>query len=143
MNDWCNRLKEKLEKSFSMPFDVAKTTSDGEDVYLCNPTNGDNLFFVIKAYVRNQIRLVVEIYPQNNASAILAEMSAANKNKQEVFFQYVDVLCNAGAKVHFYVNDEITSLCPVSNSSLNHDLELSLELVHVRTNSSKLGSPLT
>jgi 5-methylcytosine-specific restriction protein A len=109
MNDWCNRLKEKLEKAFSMPFDVSKTTLDGEDVYLCNPANEDNLFFVIKAYVHNQIRLVVEIYPQNNASAILTEMSAANKNKQEVFFQYIDVLCNAGAKVQFYVNDELLS----------------------------------
>lgn len=85
MADWCIKLKNKLERTFSMPFEVSLSVVDGEEQYTCYPTNSEEIFFTVKAYIHDQIRLVVEIAPQNNAEAILNDMACASESKK-VFF---------------------------------------------------------
>ena len=48
-------------------------------------------------------------------------------------------------KLHYYIKlwNEVYNYVNNVILSLNHDLELKLELAHVRKNSSKLGSSLT
>ena len=107
MTDWCIKLKNKLEKSFSMPFEVSLSVVDGEEQYTCYPTNSEDIFFAVKAYIHDQIRLVVEIAPQKNAGAILNDMAHADNSRRKIFFQYIDVLNSEKAKISFSVNNEL------------------------------------
>lgn len=111
MNDWCVKLKSKLEKTFSMPFDVSMSMIDGEEQYACCPHSAEEQYFVVKAYIHDQIRLVVEADPQKNAGSLLYTMANTDEYKKKIFFQYIEVLSHEKAKVQFYVNNEpITSL---------------------------------
>lgn len=92
MNELCVKLKTQLELAYSMPFDVSMSMVDGEEQYVCCPHNEGEIFFTVTVYVHNQIRLVVDIIPQRNASGILNEISTADESKQKVFFQYIDLL---------------------------------------------------
>lgn len=105
MTDWCIKLKNRIEKAFSMPFDVSLSVVDGEEHYICYPINSEEVFFTVKAYIHDQIRLVVEIAPQKNAGAILNDMACASESKKKIFFQYLDILRKRNAKVRFCVND--------------------------------------
>jgi len=105
MDDWCIKLKNRMEKVFSMPFDVSLSVVDGEEQYTCYPTNREEIFFTVKAYIHDQIRLVVEIAPQKNAGGILNDMACASESKKKIFFQYLDVLRKGNGKVRFCVND--------------------------------------
>lgn len=107
MTDWCIKLKNKLEKSFSMPFEVSLSVVDGEEQYTCYPTNSEDIFFAVKAYIHDQIRLVVEIAPQKNAGAILNDMAHADNSRRKIFFQYIDVLNSEKAKISFSINNEL------------------------------------
>ena len=107
MTDWCIKLKNQLEKSFSMPFEVSLSVVDGEEQYTCYPTNSEDIFFAVKAYIHDQIRLVVEIAPQKNAGAILNDMAHADNSRRKIFFQYIDVLNSEKAKISFSVNNEL------------------------------------
>lgn len=109
MADLCIKLKNRLEATFSMPFDVSLSVIDGEEQYISFPSNSDEVFFSVKAYVHNQIRLVVEIAPQNNAGATLNDMAHADNSKRKIFFQYIDVLNSEKAKINFTVNNELIS----------------------------------
>lgn len=109
MTDWCIKLKNKLEETFSMPFEVSLSVVDGEEQYTCYPTNSEEMFFTVKAFIHNQIRLVVEIAPQKFAGAILTDMAYANHSQRKIFFQYIDLLNSEKAKVSFAVNNELVS----------------------------------
>lgn len=110
MTDWCIKLKNKLEKTFSMPFEVSLSVVDGEEQYTCYPSNSEEIFFAVKAYIHDQIRLVVEIAPQKNAGAILNDMAHADNSQRKIFFQYIDVLNSEKAKICFSVNND-----PITN----------------------------
>lgn len=111
MNDWCVKLKTKLEKTFSMPFDVSMSLVDGEEQYVCCPYSAEEQLFVVKAYIHDQIRLVVEVNPQKNSGSMLYSMANTDDYKKKIFFQYIEVLSHEKAKVQFYVNSEpVTSL---------------------------------
>ena len=109
MTDWCIKLKSKLEKSFSMPFDVSMSVVDGEEQYACCPLNEEEQYFVVKAYIHDQIRLVVEANPQKNAGSLLFTIANTDEYKKKIFFQYVEVLSNEKAKVQFYVNNQLVT----------------------------------
>lgn len=109
MNDYCFEIKKRLEQVFSMPFEVESSIFDGEIQYSCYPSNNENEFFTVKSYIHDQIRLVVEIDPQNNAWGVLNDMSYADSSKQKIFYQYIDVLSSLRARIVFSVNNEILS----------------------------------
>lgn len=109
MNDRCIKLKSRLEQALSMPFDLSSSIIDNEEQYTCNPSNSNELLFTVKAYIHDQIRLIVEINPQKNARDLLDEMSNADISKQKIFFQYIDILSKEKGRVHFAVNNEAVS----------------------------------
>ena len=106
MSDYSTELKKRLEREFSMPFNVSLMLTDGEEQYVCYPSNSEEAFFYVKAYIHDQIRLVVEVTPQNNAWGILNDMAQADKAKQQIFFQYLSVLREKKAKAVFSVNND-------------------------------------
>jgi 5-methylcytosine-specific restriction protein A len=97
-------IKERLEMSFSMPFDVTSSIVDGETHYTCVPSNENESYFSIAVYIHNQIRLVLEIAPEKHGGYILDDMAIASSEKKMLFFQYKQMLEDKGAKVNFQVN---------------------------------------
>lgn len=92
-----------------MPFDMSMSVVDGEEQYACCPLNAEEQYFVVKAYIHDQIRLVVEANPQKNAGSLLYTMANTDEYKKKIFFQYVEVLSNEKAKVQFYVNNQLVT----------------------------------
>lgn len=105
MNGWCNKLKETLENTFSMPFEVSLSIVDGEEHFICIPKNEGDLFFTVLVYLHNQIRLIVKIEPQKYGRNMLNEMALADENKKNNFYEYLSLLKDVGAKVQFNVNE--------------------------------------
>ena len=105
MENLCYKLKQQLEKNFSMPFEVTSSSVDGEIHYTCWPANEDQMFFNVMVYIHNQIRLIVEIYPQTHGGYILNEMALASAEKRKCFFAYKQMLMEKGAKIKFLVNN--------------------------------------
>lgn len=104
MADLCNKLKYDLEHYFSMPFNVSSSVKDGEEHYVCSPTNEGSMFFDVDVYIHNHIRLVIEMYPQKHGGYILNEMANAEEEKQKRFRLCREMLEDKGARVVFLVN---------------------------------------
>lgn len=104
MEDLCNKLKNKLEHYFSMPFNVSSSVKDGEEHFICSPANEGSMFFEVDVYIHNHIRLVVEMYPQKHGGYILKEMASAEDEKQKQFHLFKELLEDKGARVVFLVN---------------------------------------
>ena len=64
-------LKEFLEITFSMPFDVRTENRDGAEIFISCPRNDGFLFFDVVTYISNSIRIVVEIKPQRHAGGLV------------------------------------------------------------------------
>lgn len=107
MDDRINIVKSVVENGFSMPFDISIESRNGEDHYLCSPQNDDNTFFIIDAYIKNQIRIKCSILPQTHAAKMVHEMGEASDEKRDLFFSYISMLRNLGARVKFLVNDSL------------------------------------
>lgn len=105
MENLCLKLKQNLENYFSMPFEVQSVVEDGEIRYICSPYSEEQMYFSVKVYIHNKIRLVIEIYPQNHGGYILNEMAHASTEKQRVFFSYLHMLVDKGMKYNFSVNE--------------------------------------
>lgn len=104
MEKLCHKLKQDLEDYFSMPFEVQSVVEDGETRYICSPYNDEQMYFSVKIYIHNKIRLVIEIYPQKHGGYILNEMARASKEKQSIFFSYKHMLVDKGLKSCYSVN---------------------------------------
>lgn len=104
MEELCLKLKQNLEKYFSMPFEIQLVVEDGETRYICSPHNEEQMYFSVKVYIHNKIRLVIEIYPQKHGGYILNEMAHTSKEKQSTFFSYKQMLEDKGLKSYFLVN---------------------------------------
>lgn len=99
------KLKSFLEDKFSMPFEVSTSLVDGETQYSCAPKNDGNIFFEVKAFLHSSIRLIIEIYPQKHGGYILSDMAICPVEKQKIFWEFVHMIKDKGAKLHFLVNN--------------------------------------
>lgn len=104
MEALCIKLKSVLERHFSMPFEVSSSLVDGEEHYTCSPSNEGAMFFDVRVYIHNHIRLVIEIYPQKHGGYILKDMASAEVSKRKRFEIYKEMLEDKGAKIVFLVN---------------------------------------
>ena len=79
----CENLKKHIENAFSMPFVVTSTKMDGESIYMCHPDNEGEVFFDSTVYIRNKIRIIVEIRPQRHGGELLYEISKASTDQRK------------------------------------------------------------
>lgn len=100
----CENLKKHIENAFSMPFVVTSTKMDGESIYMCHPDNEGEVFFDSTVYIRNKIRIIVEIRPQRHGGELLYEISKASTDQRKRFFDYLHMLEEKHAKIQFLVN---------------------------------------
>lgn len=101
------KLKSYLEDTFSMPFEVKTSLVDGETQYSCYPKNDGDIYFEVKAFIHSSIRLIIEIYPQKHGGYILNDMAICSIEKQRIFWAFVDMIMDKGAKLSFFVNNSI------------------------------------
>lgn len=106
MSNYSYSIKQQLEEEFSMPFIVKKTTSAGEDHYICSPENDLHEFFEIDAHLKNSVRVVVEVIPQLHAGGMLSDMSNASKEKIALFKSFGRAISKRGAGVKLLINEQ-------------------------------------
>ena len=128
MLDLSSKLKKYLESEYSMPFCVDYSFFNGTSNYVCWPENEGAEFFQMKVFVKNGIRLVLEITPQKHAAAMVNDMGCATETKKACFFEYIDSLRQQGAKVEFTVNgtQKIITLNDWPDSWHNFDCKISM-----------------
>lgn len=100
----CNDLRCRLERTFSIPFDVSSSVSDGDEHYICVPVNEDDGLFSVDVHVQNWIRLVVMVRPQKHAGNMLLAMAGADDFKRRCFREYWNYLKEQGFRIRCLVN---------------------------------------
>lgn len=102
-------LQSYLQNVFSMPFTVHKEQHNGFDVFASSPENEDQSLFEVRAYIQNDVRIVVEIQPQKYAKPMLQEMRTASNEKKNVFKKYWENLLEKKVKSSLKINGRETN----------------------------------
>ncbi len=97
-------LQKYLQEYFSLPFDVRKELHEGNECYFSSPSNEGDMLFEVKAYVQNEIRIVLEIKPQIHARAMLESISGADEEKKTHFINFLNSLKSKRVSVDLQVN---------------------------------------
>lgn len=97
-------LQKYLQEYFSLPFDVRKELHEGNECYFSSPSNEGDMLFEVKAYVQNEIRIVLEIKPQIHARAMLESISGADEEKKTHFINFLNSLKSKRVTVDLQVN---------------------------------------
>lgn len=108
-------IKECLESIYDVPFCVNCGNEYRDVSYTIWPDNDLGELFEIKMLYRQGIRLIIDIYPQKYAAAMLADMQHADKEKIGVFLKYVETMRNLNAKVEMSINQ---TLCKEINEEV-------------------------
>ena len=105
-------IENYLEDVFDIPFEVFEG-KDRQDVWFTiKPHNEGKELFVLKIKIKNQIRLIIEVIPEEYAGFSIRDMAAASLLKKEMFAEYAKRLKELKAKIDFFIND---SACDILN----------------------------
>lgn len=108
-------LQKYLQEYFSLPFNVRKDIYEGNECYFTSPLNEGNLLFEVKAYIQNEIRIVLEIKPQTHARAMLESISSADEGKKNNFINFLNSLKSRRVSVDLQINGR-----PVNDEELKN-----------------------
>lgn len=97
-------LQKYLQECFSLPFDVRKELHNGNECYFSSPSNEGGMLFEVKAYIQNEIRIVLEVKPQIHARAMLESISSADDEKKTKFINFLNSLRSKRVSVDLQVN---------------------------------------
>lgn len=98
-------LKNTLEETFDIPFEVRERHEYRDPYYLIYPVNDMDELFEITLLYRQHIRLIVEIQPQKYASGMIEDMQMADSAKQRLFMRYIDNVKRRDGKIDIYINN--------------------------------------
>ena len=98
-------IKKQLEETFDIPFDVVKKYYDSDTGFIIRPHNQSQELFTINIRFKEQLRLIMEVKPENYAAFAIRDMSMASDEKRNIFSEYAAQLHQRKAKVDFYIND--------------------------------------
>lgn len=102
--DDVRRIKDALEELFDIPFAVTKSYEYADPVYSVIPRNELEELFSISIFIRQGIRIIIEIVPQKYAAGFVDEINSADKEKRQKFIGYFDLIKNKGAKIELLIN---------------------------------------
>ncbi|MBR4344166.1 MAG: HNH endonuclease [Lachnospiraceae bacterium] len=106
MEKICRAIKEDLQLFYDIPFDVKLKMEYQDPVFTISPYNELEELFEVKIYLRQRIRLIVEIEPQKYSASMMESINKADVGKRAVFLQYVELIRRKGAKIEFYINKQ-------------------------------------
>lgn len=101
-------MKKELEEAYDIPFSVHK--SDADKNYIVCPQNDMDEYFEIHISFRSDVRIIIEIYPQQHAADMLNDMACADQEKKALFLGYLETFINRGFKVAVKVNGVLADL---------------------------------
>lgn len=105
-------IKEYLESTYDIPFDVNRTDNYMDSWYDIKPKNSDKELFNVNVKFKNNIRIIIEVTPEKYAAFSIQDMSNASAEKKQLFAQYGKQLILRKAKIEFFIND---TFCDVTN----------------------------
>lgn len=114
------KLQKYLQEYFSLPFDIRKGVCEGNECYFSVPSNEGNELFEVKAFIQNEIRIVLEIRPQTHARAMLESISRADEEKKINFINYLDSLRSKRVSVDLQINGNSINDEEIKNCTWNN-----------------------
>ena len=102
----CEYIKNILEETFDIPFDVQGGMNFDEPWFKVIPENEMEELFEVKVSFRQKIRIIVEIVPQKYAKNMINDMHSADVRKRALFLKYIHLLGSYGAKTEVFINQE-------------------------------------
>lgn len=105
MADYSKQIKRNLEYLFDIPIGVEKYMIYADDAYKIYPVDDMEGLFDIDIYLRDRIRLIIEINPQKHAMDMLMDMQISSYDKKMIFDSYVDQVLERKAKLNLKIND--------------------------------------
>lgn len=106
MLNLCQIIKDDLQVFFDIPFDVKERIEYQDPVFVISPHNELDELFQVKIFLRQKIRLIVEIEPQKYSAAMMESINNIDLGKRHVFLGYVKEIQSKGAKIEFFVNKQ-------------------------------------
>jgi len=106
----CRKIKSDLESFFDVPFDVKYEMEYQDPSYLIVPYNELEELFQVKVLFRQKIRIIIEIEPQKYAAGMVSALNCADDNKKRLFNSYLSQIKEKGAKIEFFINQQIKDL---------------------------------
>lgn len=103
------RIKENLEETFDIPFDVKINYESGEPGFLLTPENPGKELFTIRVNFRSRIRLIMDFLPQKYSVHFIESMGKPSLEKRKLFATYLETMKRKGAKCVIKVNNELLS----------------------------------
>lgn len=99
-------MRKELEEAYDIPFSVHKSNSE----FIVFPKNEMDEYFEIHISFRSDVRIIIEINPQEHAADMLNDMACADQEKKALFFGYLDMFVNRGFKASVKINDTLVDL---------------------------------
>ncbi len=99
-------MKKELEQAYDIPFEVRR---NGDD-YVVWPLNDMEEFFTVRVSFRSEVRIIIEISPQDHAADMLRDMAEASEEKRNLFLGYLDTFTGRGFRSSVKINGNMTDL---------------------------------
>lgn len=91
INDFCNKIKGALERSYYIGFDVERIFDQNEK-YKIIPNKSYNNTFVLNVTIRDETRLIITCEPDKYGKLFLENINLSNSEKRNVFCDYWQLL---------------------------------------------------
>lgn len=105
-----DKLYRKFEEAFDIPFVSSYGINGGNVWYQIGPKGGLKEYFSIRLNFVNDIRLVMELLPDDYSKPFLQDIGHAPLEKKETFLQYARMFADRKAKLTFQINNQVASL---------------------------------
>lgn len=110
-----DKLYRKFEEAFDIPFVSSHGISGGNVWYQIGPKSKAKEYFSIKLSFVNDIRLVLELLPDDYSKPFIEDIGKASAEKKEIFLQYAKMFADRKAKLSFYLNNQSAALDSFDN----------------------------
>ena len=93
-------MKKELEQAYDIPFEVR----ENDDGFIVWPSNEMEEFFTVRISFRSEVRVIIEINPQDHAADMLRDMAKASDEKKRLFLGYLDTFIGRGFRTSVKIN---------------------------------------
>lgn len=97
-------IQRKFEEAFDIPF-VSDCGINGRDIwYEIRPKEHIKELFTLKIRFLNDVRLVMELSPDEYSRPFIADMGNASQDQKNIFLSYAKMFLDRKARVSFSIN---------------------------------------
>lgn len=104
VNNTEQAIKSLLEDTYDIPFIVKRESSYEDLSYRVAPKSEEEDLFYISLRIRNQLRVIIEVFPEKYSAFSIKDMAEATIEKKKLFAEYAELLYARKAKIDFSIN---------------------------------------